>query len=409
MHKPKKEDLKIIRENVWGKAIALSIVAIFIGSAIVPAVDSQWENTVGSQLLGESDNIKIGVEKSVNKMDTINSRYLEEDASIDEINYINNRLLNLSNLYRFVSLFRGNLLLDSEFNDSSNSSDLRANDPGQDWYESRDDDPTLLTLDVSDIAGNMGKKAALKGYGSSPTAYLDQNFSSIQSGMFNVSFDIYIENISDYSNYDRTGFIFIGDDNSGGGVPCSTSVERFVFLVFYDSTPGETGDDLEIRARTLSSQSWGTTSAWTSVATDLSYDTWYTIRLEVDFANSCYDIYMDDMLIGDNIPGYSGYASSSVNDISFSVGGTARGDYYLDNVFAPALDRHKLSIDVVGNGSVVVDPGESTYANGTVVELNATADPGWLILANLRMRMAQLLSLMLLLILVGHLLVGVVI
>jgi len=66
-----------------------------------------------------------------------------------------------------------------------------------------------------------------------------------------------------------------------------------------------------------------------------------------------------------------------VKHISFSAGGTGRGDFYVDNVFTPATERYTLDTDTVGGGTVLVVPGESTYVNGTVVELNATAFPGW--------------------------------
>ena len=49
------------RNSLFEKAVVLAIVAVFIGSAFVPAVGSQWENRVGSQLLGGSDSIKLGV------------------------------------------------------------------------------------------------------------------------------------------------------------------------------------------------------------------------------------------------------------------------------------------------------------------------------------------------------------
>ena len=36
-----------------------------------------------------------------------------------------------------------------------------------------------------------------------------------------------------------------------------------------------------------------------------------------------------------------------------------------------------LTVNVVGRGSVVTDPAQSTYRYGDVVTLTATADPGW--------------------------------
>ena len=59
----------------------------------------------------------------------------------------------------YVSLYTdgtpAGLLADSEFNDNTDDDDIRIDSTNiQDWYESRNDDPTLLTLDTSNIYGN---------------------------------------------------------------------------------------------------------------------------------------------------------------------------------------------------------------------------------------------------------------
>jgi hypothetical protein len=85
------------------------------------------------------------------------------------------------------------LLLDSEFKESTDSIDLRNNNTDQDWYESRNSNPNLLTLDTSNVVGiNSGNKAALKGQYNSTTAYLTQELFTPQTDSFNVSLDIYI-------------------------------------------------------------------------------------------------------------------------------------------------------------------------------------------------------------------------
>ena len=240
--------------------------------------------------------------------------------------------------YTFTTEAPSELLVDSGFNDSVDSDDLRFNAPGQDWYESRNDDPTLLTLDENDIGGNAGKKAALKNYGIKRNAYLTQEFSSAQTGIFTVSFDIFIDRIEDSGGYDRTGLIYIGDDHvSTSNPPTGTSNERFVFLAFYDSTPGDTGNDIEIRARTSSSQPYGTTAQWTIIATGLSYDTWYTITIVINVSDGTYDVYVNGTLVGNSIPKYDGYSSSFITYISFSADSDGRGDFYIDNVTATKL------------------------------------------------------------------------
>ena len=228
------------------------------------------------------------------------------------------------------------MIVDSDFEDSINDTDLRYNSTFHDWYESRNNDKYQLTLDTSNIGGNTGKKAALKGYGNTTYAYLTQELSPTQTNTFNVTLDIYIDKMSEYNDYDRTGFIFLGDDSGGTGGPCSVGSERFVLLVFYDSTPENTTDNnLEIRARentTGNGHDWANTSTWTTIDTNLSYDTWYTIKLEIDITNNKYDVYVDDILKGDDIAKYEEYNSNSIKHISFSSGGTARGDFYIDNV-----------------------------------------------------------------------------
>jgi len=219
------------------------------------------------------------------------------------------------------------LLADPSFEASVEDADLRTDTPcEQDWHESRAANPTRLTLDTSTIGGNSGKKAALKyyGIGGSSYVYLTQEFKQPQSGTFDVSLEIYIDNILNEDDIDRTGYIYIGDDNGGGNGPCSTSSERFVFLTFYDPDPDSNDNDLEIRAREENhpTQSWAETDEWTQVASGLSYDTWYTITIDVNVAGGTYVVYVDgvDVLGGDNISKYEDYDREYVTHISFSCG-----------------------------------------------------------------------------------------
>jgi len=274
------------------------------------------------------------------------------------------------------------LLNDSEFDDSVDSADLRVNCTCQDWYESRGSfsggDPTLLTLNTTNVAGNTGKKAALKSYGISSNAYLTQEFGSAQTGTFNVSIDIYIDRIEDNGDYDRSGLIYVGDDSVSSNCPTGTSDERFVFLTFYDSSPGDTGDDLEIRARTLSGQAYGTTSQWIAVASDLSYDTWYTLRIECDVSGGTYDVYVDDVLEGDDISKYADYVSSSVTHISFVADSDGRGDFFVDNVFAPAVSRYKTHItDLKEDWNIVSLPFNQTVDKEDIIVTYDGSDYNW--------------------------------
>jgi uncharacterized repeat protein (TIGR02543 family) len=78
-----------------------------------------------------------------------------------------------------------------------------------------------------------------------------------------------------------------------------------------------------------------------------------------------------------DIPKYAGYTSASVVYMTFDADGDGRGDFYVDNVFAPSVQRYTLHTTTVGNGSVTVSPGESTYVKDAMVLLTAVADPGW--------------------------------
>jgi hypothetical protein len=233
------------------------------------------------------------------------------------------------------------ILADPMFDVSVDDATLRTNGSGQDWYESRGafsgGDSTLLTLDTNNIGGNTGKKASLKGYSTSSSAYLTQEFSSAQTGIFSVSLDIYIDKINDNVNLDRTGHIFLGDDSTAGNGPCATGSERFVCLAFYDSTPpGDTGDDLSLIVRNRTSQTWSDSTTWRNLASGLSYDTWYTIKLEVNMVNRSYNVFINNVPLG-TIVVNNEYVSPSLTHMSFFVGGNSRGEFYVDNVYSPVI------------------------------------------------------------------------
>jgi len=261
----------------------------------------------------------------------------------------------------YFGLFEGSLLLfDPDFAGSSDSVELRENETGPGWYESRGDAPAKLTLDETSVGGNDTKKAALKYSDPAGTgyAYLTHNLGSPQSGAFTISMDVYIDHIEDDLARDRSGMIFIGDDSQGTDGANSTSDERFAFLAFYDPDLGSGDDDLEIRARELNApaQSWNTTGDWTVVATGLSYDTWYTVELDLDVSGGTYDVYVNGVLRGDDIDKYENYSSSSVTHISFATGTEAQGDFYVDNVGAYLCDD---GVDNDGDGlaDFADDPG----------------------------------------------------
>jgi len=232
------------------------------------------------------------------------------------------------------------ILAENDFETIADSAALRTNSAGQDWYESRGSfsggNSSLLTLDTNNIGGNTGNKAALKNFGIINNTYLTQDFAA-QTGNFNLSFDIYIDSIQDNANYDRVAHIYVGNDlNPTATCPTGTSNERFVYLVFYDGTPGTNGTDLILKAKTAVGAASSTTSSWTTVTSSLSYDTWYNVKIAVNFASNSYDVTING--IKTTVAKNPDFTSTSINYISFASDSSGRGDFYVDNVYSPALN-----------------------------------------------------------------------
>ncbi len=227
-------------------------------------------------------------------------------------------------------------LLDSDFNASSSSTALRADSAGQDWYESRQDVPTLVTLDLTDVGGNATKKAKLTGRAAG-NAYLTQEFSIPQTQRFLAQWDIYVDSILDRPNssYDRAAWMFIGDDT--GTTPDRTGPnaedsERFVYLGFYKPGGGTSGTmDLVARENSAAGATFST------VTTGLSLKRWYTITVVCDLLRDTYDVYIDgepQRTVTARTP------KDSVTHISFAEWTQDEGaaTYYVDNVTAECTD-----------------------------------------------------------------------
>jgi hypothetical protein len=246
---------------------------------------------------------------------------------------------------------------------------LRANGVGQDWYESRGQNVNLLTLDVADVGGNSGKKARLGG-GTNPSTdnvYLTQELSSAQTGTFSVQWDIYVDQILNIGSPDRSGIMMLGSTSASYG-PNRNDVVRFVFLAFYKDGGGTSG-----AADLVAMSAFGT---FTTVASGLSLDQWYTIRVVVNVAAKTYKVYVDGVDKG-SYAAVTAWAQPTITHISFAQWNDGAGAFYVDNVFSPAVDRYKLSISTVGSGSVTANPAEATYAKGSLVTLTATPVSGW--------------------------------
>ena len=256
----------------------------------------------------------------------------------------------------------GPLLVDSTFDASVDSVDLRSNGPGQDWYESRNNVPTDVFLDVSNIGGNAGKKAGFIA-DSAGNAYLTQEFASPITGTFSAQWDIYIDSILS-TDPNRAGLMMIGYDSGSG--PNRASSDKLVYMDFYKLGGGTSGT-MDFRALTSS----GTP---TTIVSGLNLKQWYTVKVVVDVTTKSYDIYVNGVLKGSFTN--SGFTGSAAY-ISFAQWNDGAGDFYVDNVYAPVREQYTLTVTTSGNGSVTKNPDQANYYEGDSVQLTAVPASNW--------------------------------
>jgi uncharacterized repeat protein (TIGR02543 family) len=262
-------------------------------------------------------------------------------------------------------------LADNDFSASTDSADLRANGVGQDWYESREDDPGLLTLDETMVGGNGSKKAAFAS-SASTNAYVSQEFGTPQTGVFAVQWDIYVDTILDISDPDRAGWMLIGDDTDPGRPgPNSNPSERFVQMAFYRDGGGSSGTmDLVARERGA-----GFTE-FTTVVSGLNLDQWYTIRVDCNIPAGTYDIYVDGVFQA-TVTSYN--EKTSVTHISFAQWNDGAGAFYVDDVYQVTETTYVLTMAVspTGSGTTTPSVGAHAYAEDEVVTISASPNTGY--------------------------------
>jgi ketosteroid isomerase-like protein len=259
------------------------------------------------------------------------------------------------------------LLMDSGFSESADSTDLRANSAARDWYESSQNVPTLLYLDQNNVGGNTGKKAGFTA-STSGNAYLSQEFSTPQTGSFSVQWGIYVDSITDIYGTDATGWMMIGDDSSPTYTgPNNPAAERFVYMGFYKYGGGTSGT-MQLFCRQRG------TDTRTTIAT-LNLDQWYTIRVDVNVAGGNYSVYVNRVLMGTFT---SRNVKTSVTHISFAQLSNGAGAFYVDNVYAPAIDTFTI-VASAGAGGSVSPVGDVVVAEGSDQVFTITPDTGYVI------------------------------
>jgi PKD repeat protein len=230
------------------------------------------------------------------------------------------------------------LIADSSFNDCTDSSDLRTNGPTQDWYESYNDNTDLLILDTSSVGGNSGKKAKLTG-NAIHNVYLSQELTQEQSETFSIQFDVCVDEIINGStNVDLGAWIFIGDDADGINGPCSSDQDRYVVLAFRKDGGGTTGP---MQLVALDRYDTGANNnALTRINQTLLLDTWYTIRIDIDFTLQRYNVYLENSTSG--LFEYqrtikSRTTKDTLTHISFANLPASYGIFFIDNVISSYL------------------------------------------------------------------------
>lgn len=215
----------------------------------------------------------------------------------------------------------------------------------QDWYESRNNVPTLVTLNQADIGGNNTKKAAFTA-SLSGNAYLTQPFKEARNGIVHLEWDIYMDNILNDSTRDRGGMMLVGADvgsgpNQGSG--------QFVYMAFWcEDGGGEPGDGkaMNLVAREPG-DSFDISSQWRQIASGVEFDRWYKIGVTCDTINRTYDVYIDGVLM------QSGVIAANIlydlTHISFAQWNDGAGAFYVDNVYGDTPD---MLVDNIFDDSV---------------------------------------------------------
>ncbi len=220
------------------------------------------------------------------------------------------------------------LMVNGDFEATENGGQLRVDNKGQDWYESRKDGEgrNLLKLSRKKIYGNATQKAMIKGSLEHNT-YFTQKFSKTQKGSFTLRYDILIKEIE--AEYNRSAFCFLGGIRDKKGGPNSTGKERFVFLGF-ENADVEGMVNLFVRE---GSSKWGDR---TIVARNMALNQWHTVELAVNVEDGVYAVTIPGLVDAYEVESFyhRGNTPEKLTHISFASWNDGPGTFYVDNVVA---------------------------------------------------------------------------
>jgi hypothetical protein len=222
------------------------------------------------------------------------------------------------------------LINDGDFTLTKTSKELRADNKGPDWFESRRQVPggrVLLKLSAKPIAGNATPKAMIKAHPDLNT-YLTQKFAKPATADFTVQFDILVKDILADDNH--SAFVMVGSDRDKKNGPNSTGNERFAFLGFENAV--EKGK-INLFAR-QGKLDW---PQKTLVAKGLNLNQWYTIELTIYPKEATYEAMVKGVTpqaIELQAFAGAGKPPKKLTAISFASWNDGAGTFYVDNVIA---------------------------------------------------------------------------
>jgi hypothetical protein len=221
------------------------------------------------------------------------------------------------------------LLTDGDFEACQTSGDLRRDNKGPDWSETRGDTakgPKLLLLSTKKVADNVTHKALIKAHPDLNT-YLTQKFAAPQLGTFTLAYDICVKEILPDDNH--SAFCLVGASYDKKNGPNSTGKERFVFLGWENAkAPGK----INLFARE-GNQDW---AGRTLVAENLDLMVWHHVEVAVDVKGGTYKVRVGQGAASKPLKAFKGGTAlpKKLTHVSFASWNDGAGTFYVDNVKA---------------------------------------------------------------------------